>query len=150
MDEVNDARKFMDAVKQENTSDTAIGTKKGKPKEEEPAAEERVVASEEVSEEVVPEEGEEDLSCQYCNEYPCVWEKKEGEMRLYDECEHGHFPVEDKPPNNIHCKKVYRQMFFFINEGPAGKGVRHVLPKCVEDGARLMFPSPTFMGFKAK
>jgi hypothetical protein len=71
-------------------------------------------------------------------------------MRLFDVCENGHFPVEDLPPNNIRRKKVYQQMFFFINDGPAGKGVRHVLPKCVEDGARLMFPSPTFMGFRAK
>jgi hypothetical protein len=100
---------------------------------------------------VVPEEEEEDLLCQHCNEYPCVWEKKQEDMRLFDICEHGHFPVEDQPPKNICRKKVYRQMFFFINDGPAGKGVRHVLPKCVdEDGARLMFPSPTFMGFRAK
>jgi hypothetical protein len=90
------------------------------------------------------------MLCQHCSEYPCMWEKKQEDMRLFDVCEHGHFPVEDQPPNSIRRKEVYRQMFFYINNGPAGKGVRHVLPTGVEVGARLMFPSPTLMGFRAK
>ena len=86
--------------------------------------------------------------CRQCIESPCVWQQKKEDMVLFDESEHGHFQAEDCPPNNIRRKKVYRQMFLYINQGPAGKGVREKLPTCVENGARLMFPSPTFMGFR--
>jgi hypothetical protein len=76
-----------------------------------------------------------------------VVDRKKEDMRLFNVSEHGHLPDKDSPPNNIRRKKVYRQMFLFINQGPSGAGVRIELPECVEDGTRLMFPSPSFMGF---
>ena len=91
---------------------------------------------------------ESDVACKHCGNDVCVWLENTGIMEAYDENEHGHLPDSDKPPNNIRRKKVYRQMFLLINQGPAGFGVRQELPKCVEDGARQMFPSPSFMGFK--
>jgi hypothetical protein len=96
----------------------------------------------------VAEEGGEVLFCRQCIESPCVWKKKEEDMRLFDVSEHGHFQAEDLPPNNIRRKIVYWQMFLYINQGPTGKGVREKLSTCVENGSRLMFPSPTFMGLK--
>jgi hypothetical protein len=98
-----------------------------------------------VNEEVVKN----DVACKHCGGDVCVWFEKKGIMEAFDENEHGHLPDDDKPPNNIRRKKLYRQMFLFINQGPAGAGVRMELPKCVEDGARQMFPSPSFMGFKS-
>jgi hypothetical protein len=86
--------------------------------------------------------------CAHCGEDPCVWLTKKEDMRIFDVLEHGHLPVEGSPPNNIRRKKVYRQMFLYINQGPSGAGVRIELPECVEDGTRAMFPSPCFMGFK--
>ena len=90
-----------------------------------------------------------DVACKHCGGDVCVWFEKKGIMEAFDENEHGHLPDDDKPPNNIRRKKLYRQMFLFINQGPAGAGVRMELPRCVEDGARQMFPSPSFMGFKS-
>ena len=84
--------------------------------------------------------------CVHCSENPCVWETQRDKMILYDELEHANLPEEDLPPNNIRRKKVYRQMTLHIQEGQVQKGVRHVLPKCVEKGTRILFPSPTFMG----
>jgi hypothetical protein len=92
---------------------------------------------------------EDDDVCKYCGEGPCVWLLSMENMKLYDESEHRSLPEEDKPPNNIRRKKVYRQMFLSMNDGPIGCGVRVQLPKCVEEGARQMFPSPSFMGFKS-
>jgi hypothetical protein len=86
--------------------------------------------------------------CQHCAEHLCVWENKKEDMTIFDKNEHHDLPAEDCPPNNIRRKKVYRQMFLFINQGPSGAGVRMKLPECVENGARKMFPSPTVMGFK--
>jgi hypothetical protein len=88
--------------------------------------------------------------CDKCSQSPCVWLAKKEEMAVFDNCEHGHLLPEDCPPNNVRRKKVYRQMFLSINEGPSGAGVRIQLPKCVEDGVRLMLPSPSseYMGFK--
>jgi hypothetical protein len=94
------------------------------------------------------EEEEKDPVCQHCTEYPCVWAKKHEDMRIFDLNEHYHLPVDNCPPNNIRCKKVYWQMFLYLNQGPSGAGVRMQLPECIENGARLMFPSPSFMGFK--
>jgi hypothetical protein len=90
------------------------------------------------------------IGCNECCENPCVWLTKKEEMIDFDEDEHGHLSAEDGPPNNIRRKKVYRQMVLYINEGGTGKGVRLALPKCVENGVRKLFPSPTFMGFKDK
>jgi hypothetical protein len=101
-----------------------------------------------VREDVKDGGGEEDTMCQHCAENPCVWAVRREDMRIFDESEHEHLPAEDRPPNNIRRKKVYRQMFLYINQGPSGKGVRMELPECVEDGARLMFPSPAYMGFR--
>ena len=95
-----------------------------------------------------PLEENEEKGCEHCDETPCVWLAQKEDMERFDESEHGHLPEQDMPPNNIRRKKVYRQMFLYINEGPSGKGVRIQLPKCVEIGARKMFPSPSFMGFK--
>ena len=88
--------------------------------------------------------------CYHCREEPCVWVAQKEAMKRFDASEHAHLPVGDLPPNNIRRKKVYRQMFLHINQGPAGVGVRIELPKCVENGTREMFPSPTFMGFKIR
>jgi hypothetical protein len=88
--------------------------------------------------------------CKECCEEPCVWLVKRDEMIDFDCDEHDHMPDAHGPPNNIRRKKVYRQMVLYLNEGGTGKGVRVVLPKCVENGVRKLFPSPTFMGFKAK
>jgi hypothetical protein len=90
------------------------------------------------------------VECYHCRQDPCVWLAQKETMRMFDENEHAQLPDEDRPPNNIRRKKVYRQMFLHINEGSAGVGVRIELPKCVENGTREMFPSPTFMGFKLK
>ena len=87
--------------------------------------------------------------CVHCGEDPCVWLVRKGVMILFDENEHGHFPYEDKPPNNTRRKKVYREMTKLLH-GPLGAGNRKILPKCVENGARALFPSPSFMGFKSK
>jgi hypothetical protein len=95
-----------------------------------------------------PDEEEETVECYHCRQTPCVWVAQEENMRLFDENEHAHMTSEDLPPNNIRRKKLYRQMFLLLNEGTAGVGVRIELPKCVENGTRTMFPSPTFMGFK--
>ena len=94
-------------------------------------------------------EVESDVVCKHCREHAWVWLENKGILEGYDENEHGNLPDQDKPPNNIHRKKVYRQMLLSINQGPAGPGVRIELPKCVEEGARQMFPSPSFMGFKS-
>jgi hypothetical protein len=91
----------------------------------------------------------EDDVCKHCGEDPCVWLVSMENMRLYNESQHRSLPEEDKPPNNICRKKVYWQMFLSMNNGPIGRGVRVKLPKCVEEGARQMFPSPSFMGFKS-
>ena len=82
-----------------------------------------------------------------CRESPCVWVGQRDVMVIFDEMEHAHLPQEDLPPNNIRRKKVYRQMTLHIQEGQVQKGVRPVLPACVEEGTRQLFPSPTFMGF---
>jgi hypothetical protein len=97
-----------------------------------------------------PEVQQPTVECYHCRDDPCVWLTQLDTMRMFDENEHAHLPAGDKPPNNIRRKKVYRQMFLHINQGTAGVGVRIVLPKCVEDGTRAMFPSPTFMGFKVR
>jgi hypothetical protein len=101
-----------------------------------------------VQEGLTEDGGETNPECEYCSEYPCVWEAKKEDMRIFDMCENGYLPVEDYPPNNIRHKKLYREMFLHINQGPSGSGVRMQLPGCVEIGARLMFPLPTCMGFK--
>ena len=85
--------------------------------------------------------------CIDCRESPCVWLAQRDKMIHFDEMEHPHLPEEDLPPNNIRRKKVYRQMMLHIQEGQVQKGVRHVLHTCVEEGTRLLFPLPTFMGF---
>jgi hypothetical protein len=54
-------------------------------------------------------------------------------MRLLDISEHGHLLDKGSPPNNIHHKKVYHQMFLQINQGPSGAGIQIELPKCIED-----------------
>jgi hypothetical protein len=107
---------------------------------EAPVEEEKMTAGESEPEEKWEE-------CVECRESPCVWVGQRDVMILFDEMEHAHLPQEDLPPNNIRRKKVYRQMTLFIQEGQVQKGVRHVLPACVEEGTRLLFPSPTFMGF---
>jgi hypothetical protein len=89
------------------------------------------------------------MLCELCLEDPCVWITKKQEMLDYDDSEHDYLPSEDFPPHNVRRKKIYRQMALYINSGPSGKGVRIELPKCVVDGCRECFPSPTFMGFKA-
>ena len=88
--------------------------------------------------------------CKDCCKEPCVWKAKRDQMIDFDDDEHSHLPEGAGPPNNIRRKKVYRQMVLTMNEGGTGKGVRVALPKCVENGVRKLFPSPTFMGFKAK
>jgi hypothetical protein len=90
------------------------------------------------------------MLCELCLDDPCVWIAKKEEMLDYDDNEHEHLPVDDYPPHNVRRKKIYRQMALYINSGPSGKGVRIELPKCVVDGCRECFPSPTFMGFKEK
>ena len=89
-----------------------------------------------------------DSICQHCTAYPCVWEEMEEDMRKFDSSKHEHLLVEGCPPNNIQRKKVYHQMFLYINQGPSGAGVRMKLPECVENGARRMFPLASFIGFK--
>ena len=145
MNDVNNSRKFGD---DENKDNGAGNVNTNKEKKGKTGVEELVVVKKERN--VAEGGGEDDMFCRQCIESPCVWRQKKEDMRLFDASEHGHLQAEDLPPNNIRRKKVYRQMFLHINEGPTGRGVRHVLPKCVEDGARLMFPSPTFMGFRAK
>ncbi len=98
--------------------------------------------------ELVVEEEEDTEVCEDCGETPCVWQAKEKDMELFDQNEHGHIHIHDRPPNNIRRKKVYRQMFLYINQGPSGAGERMELPVCVETGTRKMFPSASFMGFK--
>jgi hypothetical protein len=97
-------------------------------------------------------EGEDDINgtelCELCLDDPCIWIKMREAMLDYDDNEHDHLAANDYPPNNVRRKKIYRQMFLYINSGPSGKGVRAELPKCVTDGCRVCFPSPTFMGFK--
>jgi hypothetical protein len=89
------------------------------------------------------------VECDHCRQNPCVWEAQEETMPLFDKNKHAQLASEDLLPNNICHKKVYRQMFLHINEGTAGVGVRIKLPKCIEGGTRrVMFPSPTFVGFK--
>jgi hypothetical protein len=100
-------------------------------------------------EEPVEDPVEEVTECVDCCESPCVWLAKKEDMIFFDECEHGHLPENDRPPNNIRRKKLYRQMTLHIQNGVVQKGVRHELPKCVEDGTRELFPSPTFMGFRS-
>jgi hypothetical protein len=95
-----------------------------------------------------PAKEEEMAECYHCRQTPCVWVAQEENMRLFDENEHAQMTSEDLPPNNIRHKKPYRQMFLLINEGTAGVGIIIQLPKCVENGTRVMFPSPTFLGFK--
>jgi hypothetical protein len=84
----------------------------------------------------------------HCCEQPCVGLAKKEDMRLFNVLEQGHLPDEDSPPNNMRRKKVYRQMFLHINQGPSGAGIRIELPECIEEGTRAIFPSPCFMGFK--
>ncbi len=141
LEDVNNARKYGNDENKENNVAT-IETEKEKKKETGVGG---LVVKEEGN---VAEAGEDVLFCRQCIESPCVWKEKEEDMRLFDVSEHGHLQADDLPPNNIRRKKVYRQMFLYINQGPAGKGVRMKLPTCVENGARLMFPSPTFMGFR--
>ena len=86
--------------------------------------------------------------CELCFDDPCVWIVKKEDMLNYDDDEHEHLPLGDWPPSNVRRKKIYRQMALYINSGPSGRGVRTKLPKCVVDGCRECFPSPTFMGFK--
>jgi hypothetical protein len=114
-------------------------------REEEKQEEETKKAAEKrlVEEEVTKE-------CKECCEEPCVWIAQRDAMIDFDDDEHSHLPEGAGPPNNIRRKKVYRQMVLTMNEGGTGKGVRVALPKCVEDGVRELFPSPTFMGFKCK
>jgi hypothetical protein len=88
------------------------------------------------------------MLCELCLDDPCVWITKKEEMLAYDDNEHDHLPLSDFPPHNVRRKKIYRQMALYINSGPSGRGVRIELPKCVVDGCRECFPSPTFMGFK--
>jgi hypothetical protein len=71
-------------------------------------------------------------------------------MIEFDDDEQSHLPEGAGPPNNICRKKVYRQMVLSMNKGGTGKGVCVALPKCIETEVRELFPSPTFMGFKAK
>ena len=85
--------------------------------------------------------------CPHCCEDPCMWVANKDRMKLHDENEHAHLPVDDVPPHNIRRKMLYRQMFLIMNGGGSGAGVRVELPMCVTDGVRVMFPSPTFMGF---
>jgi hypothetical protein len=89
-----------------------------------------------------------DRMCLFCDEHPCVWLLKKEEMLDFDDNEHGHLPLEDWPPNNIHRRKIYQQMTLFINDGPLGKGVCKQLPKCIDNGCLYSFPSLVFMGFK--
>ena len=98
-------------------------------------------------ERVVDDVGDDD--CVHCGEAPCMWLSRKDIMVLYDENEHSRLANEDKPPNNMRRKKVYRKMTLMLN-GPLGAGNRKKLPKCVENGARALFPSPSFMGFKTK
>jgi hypothetical protein len=86
--------------------------------------------------------------CELCFDDPCVWITKKEDMLNYDDDEHEHLPLSAWPPSNVRRKKIYRQMALYINSGPSGRGVRTELPKCVVDGCRECFPSPTFMGFK--
>ena len=88
--------------------------------------------------------------CVHCGEDRCVWLANKERMVLIDETEHGYLPDDSKPPNNARRKKLYREMTLLLNKGPLGVGVRKKLPRCVENGARALFPSPSFMGFKNK
>ena len=88
------------------------------------------------------------MLCEECLDDPCVWITKKEEMLNYNDNEHEHLPVSDWPPSNVRRKKIYRQMALYINSGPSGRGLWIELPKCVVDGCRECFPSPTFMGFK--
>ena len=136
-----------DSKKHEDTCKTVKGEEGVEGKEnEKPVVQVEGTGEEKVSATTVTEEWNE---CVGCGENPCVWVAQKDEMILFDEMEHAHLPEEDLPPNNIRSKKLYRQMTLHIQEGQVQKGVRHVLPACVEEGTRLMFPSPTFMGFKS-
>jgi hypothetical protein len=142
LEDINNSRKSSDDENKENKVTTVVARKR---KKDETVVGELVVLKKEGD---VAADGGDTLFCRQCIESPCVWKEKEEDMRLFDVSEHGHLQADDLPPNNIRRKKVYRQMFLYINQGPAGKGVRMKLPTCVENGARLMFPSPTFMGFR--
>jgi hypothetical protein len=126
-------------------------TVKGEEEGEETNEGEKPVVQEDSKKEAKEPEDESDewQECAECRETPCVWMARREEMVLFDQMEHAHLPEVDLPPNNIRRKKLYRQMTLIIQEGQVQKGVRHVLPPCVENGTRLMFPSPTFMGFKS-
>jgi hypothetical protein len=89
--------------------------KKGKKEEEEGRV---------VREDVKGEGEEKNTVCQHCTENPCVWAVRCEDKRIFNETKHENLPVEDHPPNNICCKKVYRQMFLCINQEPSGVGVR--------------------------
>jgi len=128
-------------------------------KEKKPAAKEdiekRTSVEESTDSALVKQEEKErvaigEVECMHCREAPCVWLEKKDLMSVIDQHEHRNLPDVDKPPNNTRRKKVYRQMTYIMNNGPMGKGVRKKLPKCVENGARALFPSPSFMGFKTK
>ena len=113
------------------------------------------IGKEKPKEEADDEDDDEDESnrtmlCELCFDDPCVWITKKEDMLNYDDDEHEHLPLKDWPPTNVRRKKIYRQMALYINSGPSGRGVRTELPKCVVDGCRECFPSPTFMGFKEK
>ena len=66
-----------------------------------------------------------DYICQHCTKYLCVWEEKEEDIRIFDSSKHKHLPAEDCPPNNIRRKKVYRQMFLYINQGQPAQSAAH-------------------------
>jgi hypothetical protein len=89
--------------------------------------------------------------CADCEEERCVFVENKESLVAYDEAEHVFVAeAEDVPTNNIRRKKLYRQLTLMLNGGPLGAGVRKELPACCVTGIREMFPSDTFMGFKAE
>jgi hypothetical protein len=41
----------------------------------------------------------------HCRKNPCAWLAQKETMHMFDENEHAQLPDEDRPPNNIRCKK---------------------------------------------
>jgi hypothetical protein len=76
---------------------------------------------------------------------------KKGRHDFFYNEEQRHLPSADWPPNNIRSKKVYRQTLLYINKGGTrGKECAFHFPSGLERRHWQTFPSPTFMGFRAK
>ena len=61
-------------------------------------------------------------------------------MLQFDESEHSLLTGDDIPQANLRRKEIYRQMALIMNGGPTGKGCHLVLPICIVNGVREMFP----------